>query len=189
MTGVSPVSCGGAIGFPAYYCEKLRRGRCCQGRSRPFVRSAAAPTCIRMRTPWTPGSRSALWPFSTLGWPDKTEELKYFYPTSTLVTGYDIIFFWVARMIFSGLEHMGDIPFNTVFVPRSGPRCPGQKDEQIARQRHRPAGDHRPVRCRRAALHPCHRQQHRATICASAMRRSLPAATLPTRFGTLPALF
>jgi valyl-tRNA synthetase len=58
---------------------------------------------------------SALWPFSTLGWPDNTEELKYFYPTNTLVTGYDIIFFWVARMIFSGLEHMGDIPFNTVF--------------------------------------------------------------------------
>lgn len=49
-----------------------------------------------------------------MGWPNNTEELKYFYPTSTLVTGYDIIFFWVARMIFSGLEHMGDIPFNTV---------------------------------------------------------------------------
>ena len=58
---------------------------------------------------------SALWPFSTLGWPDNTEELKYFYPTSTLVTGYDIIFFWVARMIFSGIEHMGEIPFKTVF--------------------------------------------------------------------------
>ena len=58
---------------------------------------------------------SALWPFSTLGWPENTEELKYFYPTDTLVTGYDIIFFWVARMIFSGLEHMGEIPFKTVF--------------------------------------------------------------------------
>ena len=58
---------------------------------------------------------SALWPFSTLGWPDNTEELKYFYPTNTLVTGYDIIFFWVARMIFSGLAHMDDIPFDTVF--------------------------------------------------------------------------
>ncbi len=58
---------------------------------------------------------SALWPFSTLGWPEKTEELEYFYPTSTLVTGYDIIFFWVARMIFSGLEHMGEVPFDTVF--------------------------------------------------------------------------
>ncbi len=58
---------------------------------------------------------SALWPFSTLGWPEKTPELEYFYPTDTLVTGYDIIFFWVARMIFSGLEHMGEIPFKTVF--------------------------------------------------------------------------
>lgn len=57
---------------------------------------------------------SALWPFSTLGWPDQTKELKYFYPTSTLVTGYDIIFFWVARMIFSGLEYTGEVPFKTV---------------------------------------------------------------------------
>lgn len=59
---------------------------------------------------------SALWPFSTLGWPDKTKELEYFYPTSTLVTGYDIIFFWVARMIFSGVEHMGETPFETVYI-------------------------------------------------------------------------
>lgn len=59
---------------------------------------------------------SALWPFSTLGWPDKTKELEYFYPTDTLVTGYDIIFFWVARMIFSGMEHMKQIPFKTVYI-------------------------------------------------------------------------
>ena len=59
---------------------------------------------------------SALWPFSTLGWPEKTKELEYFYPTSTLVTGYDIIFFWVARMIFSGVEHMGQTPFDTVYI-------------------------------------------------------------------------
>lgn len=57
---------------------------------------------------------SALWPFSTLGWPEKTEDLEHYYPTSVLVTGYDIIFFWVARMIFSGLEHTGKAPFNTV---------------------------------------------------------------------------
>ena len=57
---------------------------------------------------------SALWPFSTLGWPDKTPELDYFYPTNVLVTGYDIIFFWVARMIFSGMEFMNKEPFNTV---------------------------------------------------------------------------
>ena len=59
---------------------------------------------------------SALWPFSTLGWPDKTEELDYWYPTSVLVTGYDIIFFWVARMIFSGMEQMKEHPFDTVFI-------------------------------------------------------------------------
>ena len=59
---------------------------------------------------------SALWPFSTLGWPEKTPELEHFYPTNTLITGYDIIFFWVARMIFSGCEHMGKYPFDTVFI-------------------------------------------------------------------------
>lgn len=59
---------------------------------------------------------SALWPFSTLGWPNKTEDLEYFYPNSVLVTGHDIIFFWVARMIFSGLHCMGETPFNTVLI-------------------------------------------------------------------------
>ncbi len=59
---------------------------------------------------------SALWPFSTLGWPNQTEDFKYFFPTSTLVTGYDIIFFWVARMIFSSLEHTGEVPFKNVFI-------------------------------------------------------------------------
>ena len=59
---------------------------------------------------------SALWPFSTLGWPDKTEDLEYFYPTNTLVTGYDIIPFWVMRMMFSALEQMGEVPFDTVLI-------------------------------------------------------------------------
>ncbi len=59
---------------------------------------------------------SALWPFSTLGWPNPTEDFQYFYPTDVLVTGYDIIFFWVARMIFSGCEHTGKTPFHTVFI-------------------------------------------------------------------------
>ncbi len=59
---------------------------------------------------------SALWPFSVFGWPDKTPDLDYFYPTSVLVTGYDIIFFWVARMIFSGMEHMNQEPFHTVLI-------------------------------------------------------------------------
>ena len=59
---------------------------------------------------------SALWPFSTLGWPDDTEEMKYFYPTNTLVTGYDIIPFWVMRMMFSGIEQTGQVPFDTVLI-------------------------------------------------------------------------
>ena len=59
---------------------------------------------------------SALWPFSTLGWPDNTEDLDYFYPTNVLVTGYDIIFFWVIRMVFSGLEQMNKVPFDTVLI-------------------------------------------------------------------------
>ena len=59
---------------------------------------------------------SALWPFSTLGWPEKTEEMEYFYPTNVLVTGYDIIFFWVIRMVFSGLEQTGECPFDTVLI-------------------------------------------------------------------------
>lgn len=59
---------------------------------------------------------SALWPFSTLGWPDKTEDLKYFYPTDVLISSYDIIFFWIARMIFSGVEQMGEVPFKYVFI-------------------------------------------------------------------------
>ena len=59
---------------------------------------------------------SALWPFETLGWPEKTKDLDYFYPTDVLVTGYDIIFFWVARMIFSGCEHTGKTPFHTVLI-------------------------------------------------------------------------
>ncbi len=59
---------------------------------------------------------SALWPFSTMGWPEKTPELDYWYPTSVMVTGYDIIFFWVARMIFSGMEQMKEEPFHTVFI-------------------------------------------------------------------------
>ena len=59
---------------------------------------------------------SALWPFSTLGWPDKTEDYEYFYPTNALVTGYDIIPFWVSRMIFSGLHYTGQKPFTDVYI-------------------------------------------------------------------------
>lgn len=99
--------------IPAWYCEC---GETIVSETVPTVCPKCGGTHLT-RDPDTLDTwfSSALWPFSTLGWPDSTEELKYFYPTNTLVTGYDIIFFWVARMIFSGLEHMGEVPFNTVF--------------------------------------------------------------------------
>ena len=64
----------------------------------------------------TPGSARGLWPFSTLGWPDDTEDLRTFYPTSLLITGFDILFFWVARMIMFGMEFMGEVPFRQVYI-------------------------------------------------------------------------
>ena len=79
---------------------------------------------------------SALWPFSTLGWPEKTQDLDYFYPTDVLVTGYDIIFFWVARMIFSGCEQTKQDPLPHRFHPRPGPGRQGAEDVQVPGQRH-----------------------------------------------------
>ena len=100
--------------IPAYYCDKC---------GEMVVSKTDVDTCPKCGDHMTQESdvldtwfSSALWPFSTLGWPDKTPELAKYYPTSVLVTGYDIIFFWVARMIFSGLEHMGKEPFSTVFI-------------------------------------------------------------------------
>ena len=99
--------------IPAYYCEDC--GEVIVAKEAPEKCPKCGSTHLHQdEDTLDTWFSSALWPFSTLGWPNNTEELKYFYPTSTLVTGYDIIFFWVARMIFSGLEHMGDIPFNTV---------------------------------------------------------------------------
>ncbi|MBM7583222.1 valyl-tRNA synthetase [Caldicoprobacter guelmensis] len=101
--------------IPAYYCQDC--GETMVERSMPEKCVKCGSTSIiqdeDVLDTWF---SSALWPFSTLGWPDETEDLKYFYPTSVLVTGYDIIFFWVARMIFSGLEHMGEIPFRYVLI-------------------------------------------------------------------------
>ncbi len=100
--------------IPAFYCDK------CQEMTVSKTDIEVCPKCGGHVTQesdvldtWF---SSALWPFSTLGYPDKTEDLAKYYPTSALVTGYDIIFFWVARMIFSGLEHMGKEPFSTVFI-------------------------------------------------------------------------
>lgn len=99
--------------IPAYYCDEC--GECVVAGEAP----QQCPKCGCTHLTQDPDTldtwfSSALWPFETLGWPEQTEELKYFYPTDVLVTGYDIIFFWVIRMIFSGYEHMGEKPFRTV---------------------------------------------------------------------------
>ena len=99
--------------IPAYYCKDCGEMTV----SREAV--CTCPKCGSKNVEQDPDTldtwfSSALWPFSTLGWPDKTPELEYFYPTDVLVTGYDIIFFWVIRMIFSGYEQMGKAPFHTV---------------------------------------------------------------------------
>ncbi len=99
--------------IPAYYCDKC--GEIVVAGKMP----ERCPKCGHEHFTQDPDTldtwfSSALWPFSTLGWPEQTEDLKYFYPTDVLVTGYDIIFFWVIRMIFSGFEHMGEKPFKTV---------------------------------------------------------------------------
>jgi len=101
--------------IPAYYCRE------CGNMMVSCVDPDVCPKCGSSRIEQDPDTldtwfSSALWPFSTLGWPEETEDLKYFYPTDVLVTGYDIIFFWVARMIFSALEHTGKAPFEYVFI-------------------------------------------------------------------------
>ncbi len=99
--------------IPAYYCDKC--GEVVVSAQKP----EKCPKCGHDHFAQDPDTldtwfSSALWPFSTLGWPEQTEDSKYFYPTDVLVTGYDIIFFWVIRMIFSGFEQMGERPFKTV---------------------------------------------------------------------------
>ena len=99
--------------IPAYYCKD------CGEMTVSRDKVCTCPKCGSTNVEQDPDTldtwfSSALWPFSTLGWPDKTPELYYFYPTDVLVTGYDIIFFWVIRMIFSGYEHMGKKPFGKV---------------------------------------------------------------------------
>ena len=127
--------------IPAYYCAD------CGHMEVAMEHPGVCPKCGSTHLEQDPDTldtwfSSALWPFSTLGWPEMTEDLKYFYPTDVLVTGYDIIFFWVIRMIFSGYD-------------------PGPQDVKVSRQRHRPAGDHRPVRRGRAAHDADHRQRAR----------------------------
>ncbi len=100
--------------IPAYYCEDC--GEIIVSKTAPAACTKCGGKVKQDEDTLDTWFSSALWPFSTLGWPDKTEDLEYFYPTSVLVTGYDIIFFWVARMIFSAMENMQQEPFKYVFI-------------------------------------------------------------------------
>ncbi len=101
--------------IPAWYCEDC--GEMIVGREDPTVCPKCGGAHLRQdEDTLDTWFSSALWPFSTLGWPDKTPELDYFYPTNTLVTGYDIIPFWVMRMMFSGIEQTGEVPFDRVLI-------------------------------------------------------------------------
>jgi valyl-tRNA synthetase len=103
--------------IPAYYCEKCGETVVAPASEAPTVCPKCGHTHMKQdEDTLDTWFSSALWPFSTLGWPEKTEELDYFYPTNVLVTGYDIIFFWVIRMVFSGYAHTGKSPFNTVLI-------------------------------------------------------------------------
>ena len=101
--------------IPAYYCDEC--GHITVAKANPGKCEKCGSANIRQdEDTLDTWFSSALWPFSTLGWPENTEELKHFYPTSVLVTGYDIIFFWVIRMVFSGMEQMGERPFDDVLI-------------------------------------------------------------------------
>ena len=101
--------------IPAYYCEDC--GKVHVSKEKPEKCSeCGSDKLVQDEDTLDTWFSSALWPFSTLGWPNKTEELEYFYPTDVLVTGYDIIFFWVVRMVFSAYEQTGKAPFNTVLI-------------------------------------------------------------------------
>ena len=132
---------------------------------------------------------SALWPFSTLGWPDKTPELKRYYPTSVLVTGFDIIFFWVARMMMMGLHFMKEVPFHDVYIHALVRDEKGQKMSKSKGNVMDPLGAHRhttaPTRCasrsppwpRRGATSSCRRSASKATAISrpsSGTPRALP---------------
>ncbi|MDI6890694.1 MAG: valine--tRNA ligase [Thermodesulfovibrionales bacterium] len=120
--------------IPAWYCQKMQNAKCKMqnGVTVSRVIPTICPYCgseelIQDEDVLDTWFSSALWPFSTLGWPDKTVDLETFYPTTVLVTGFDIIFFWVARMIMMGLKFMGDVPFRDVYIHALVRDIKGQK--------------------------------------------------------------
>ena len=126
-TGVSPDSCGGDTGYLPITVRNAEKSWFPRKIPTPAL-SAAALHLKQDEDTLDTWFSSALWPFSTLGWPEKTEDLDYFYPTDVLVTGYDIIFFWVIRMVFSGLEQTGKLP-----VPHRADSRPGTETPRDGR--------------------------------------------------------
>ena len=142
-------------------------------------RTSRAPFLTRDEDVLDTWFSSALWPFSTLGWPDETPELKRYYPTNVLVTGFDIIFFWVARMMMMGLHFMKEVPFHDVYIhalvrDEKGAKMSKSKGNVID-----PLRPDRRLRRRRAALHAGARWRRRAATSSS--RRSASRATATSR--------
>ena len=144
--------------------------------------SRATKTCS------TPGSPPALWPFSTLGWPDETPEVKRYYPTNVLVTGWDIIFFWVARMMMMGLHFMKEAPFSTVYIHRLVRDEKGAKMSKSKGNVIDPLGVDRRLRRGRAALRAGARRRRTATTSSCRRSSSKPIAISRPSCGTPAAL-
>ncbi len=150
--------------------QRLRRAR----RSRSAAQARRSTPSVALRQDedvldtWF---SSALWPFSTLGWPDETPELATFYPTNVLVTSFDIIFFWVARMIMMGLKFMGDVPFREVYIHALVRDHEGAEDVEEQGQHSRPARPHRRRRPRDAAQE-AHRRPDAAAPAEPTSRRA-----------------
>ena len=171
--------------IPAYYCDKC--GEVVVSKEAPKV----CPKCGCEHFTQDPDTldtwfSSALWPFETLGWPHETEDLKYFFPTDVLVTGYDIIFFWVIRMIFSSYEHMGTYPFKTVLFHGLIRDSQGRKMSKSLGNGIDPLEVIQNYGA--DALLRSLQVMHPVMTCVSTMRELRTAVTLPTRYGMLPGL-